>query len=121
MCTYLTDWTVLVSPVIAESLRIGPAVTADTHLTSWHTADTTHPQLSSPGTFTFGSEMKEYAGGFSDCDRIQDVWRIDAVKENWLIYPSVSSGEPASSSNPSSSPVSRHFYRAHSLFPDAKK
>lgn len=65
ICTATLWWTHLVSPVIAESFRIGPAVTADTHLASWHTVDTTHPQLSSLGMFTLGSEMKEYAGGFS--------------------------------------------------------
>lgn len=119
ICTHRMHWTHLVSPVIAESFRIGPAVTADTHLTSWHTVETTHPQLSSPGTFTFGTEMKEYAGGFSQIATGYKVfgeltlWKRTGSAINLFL-------QENTSSNPSSSPVSGHFYRAHSLLPDAK-
>lgn len=90
ICRSTLSSTRLASPAIVKSFRDGLAVTADVHLTSWHAVDTTHPQLSSPGTDSPGTEMKEYWRFLSGCDRIQGVWRIDAAEESWLGDPSVS-------------------------------
>ncbi len=118
ICTATLSWTHLVSPVIAESFRTSPAVSADTHLTSWHGGhDISTAAISRDGNSWLRDEGICWRF-LTDCDRIQGVWRIDAEEENCLSYPSVSAGEYQRAALIFH--LHGYFYRAHSLFPDAK-
>lgn len=93
ICTASLSWTHLVSPVNAEPFRMSPAVGADTpHVLTRGGHDISTAVISRDAHSWLWDEGICWRF-LTDCDRIQGVWRIDAVEENWLGYPSVSAGE----------------------------